>query len=108
MASEKPSPFLVDAVKASASRFKETKNALEARQKELDARQAELESQRVDMDRQAERLRAEREEFQKEKEQVNAGRSSIDRSEEHTSELQSQFHLVCRLLLEKKKKKSMT
>src|SRR5689334_24690129 len=28
------------------------------------------------------------------------------RSEEHTSELQSQFHLVCRLLLEKKKKKT--
>src|SRR5438309_3987447 len=26
-----------------------------------------------------------------------------DRSEEHTSELQSQFQLVCRLLLEKKK-----
>src|SRR5689334_23574948 len=25
------------------------------------------------------------------------------RSEQHTSELQSQFHLVCRLLLEKKK-----
>src|SRR5689334_24142726 len=30
------------------------------------------------------------------------------RSEEHTSELQSQFHLVCRLLLEKKKKKKTT
>src|SRR5687768_17902165 len=29
----------------------------------------------------------------------------IDRSEEHTSELQSRLHLVCRLLLEKKKKK---
>src|SRR5689334_12711874 len=29
-------------------------------------------------------------------------RASHDRSEEHTSELQSQFHLVCRLLLEKK------
>src|SRR5438309_4279650 len=28
----------------------------------------------------------------------------LARSEEHTSELQSQFHLVCRLLLEKKKK----
>src|SRR3989442_16012547 len=28
-----------------------------------------------------------------------------DRSEEHTSELQSRPHLVCRLLLEKKKKK---
>src|SRR5437870_6494560 len=32
-----------------------------------------------------------------------AGRSS-PRSEEHTSELQSRGHLVCRLLLEKKKK----
>src|SRR5438309_11395137 len=30
-----------------------------------------------------------------------------DRSEEHTSELQSQFHLVCRLLLEKKKNKKL-
>src|SRR2546422_5773283 len=29
----------------------------------------------------------------------------VDRSEEHTSELQSRLHLVCRLLLEKKKKK---
>src|SRR3989442_10800608 len=28
----------------------------------------------------------------------------VDRSEEHTSELQSRPHLVCRLLLEKKKK----
>src|SRR2546429_1246741 len=28
-----------------------------------------------------------------------------NRSEEHTSELQSRLHLVCRLLLEKKKKK---
>src|SRR5690348_17440361 len=30
----------------------------------------------------------------------------IDRSEEHTSELQSPVHLVCRLLLEKKKTKN--
>src|SRR2546422_6245272 len=29
-----------------------------------------------------------------------------DRSEEHTSELQSRLHLVCRLLLEKKKNKT--
>src|SRR5205809_7824516 len=29
-----------------------------------------------------------------------------ERSEEHTSELQSRLHLVCRLLLEKKKKKN--
>src|SRR6266481_425655 len=35
---------------------------------------------------------------------TSQARSSIcPRSEEHTSELQSQFHLVCRLLLEKKK-----
>src|SRR5699024_12111953 len=31
-------------------------------------------------------------------------RKEIERSEEHTSELQSRFDLVCRLLLEKKKK----
>src|SRR5438876_6427440 len=31
-----------------------------------------------------------------------------ERSEEHTSELQSPVHLVCRLLLEKKKKKRPT
>src|SRR3989449_10412749 len=30
----------------------------------------------------------------------------LARSEEHTSELQSRLHLVCRLLLEKKKKKT--
>src|SRR5689334_23910504 len=32
-------------------------------------------------------------------------RAPAARSEEHTSEFQSQFHLVCRVLLEKKKKK---
>src|SRR2546430_7321248 len=33
---------------------------------------------------------------------------NLSRSEEHTSELQSQSNLVCRLLLEKKKKKKST
>src|SRR2546422_6421929 len=33
-----------------------------------------------------------------------AGPTPSSRSEEHTSELQSRLHLVCRLLLEKKKK----
>src|SRR2546422_2812681 len=32
--------------------------------------------------------------------------TDVNRSEEHTSELQSRLHLVCRLLLEKKKKKN--
>src|SRR2546422_3521845 len=35
----------------------------------------------------------------------DGGGGPQDRSEEHTSELQSRLHLVCRLLLEKKKKK---
>src|SRR2546422_6816942 len=37
------------------------------------------------------------------KAQRNLSRRSLSRSEEHTSELQSRLHLVCRLLLEKKK-----
>src|SRR2546429_7352632 len=35
------------------------------------------------------------------------GAAPRNRSEEHTSELQSRLHLVCRLLLEKKKKTSL-
>src|SRR2546427_8506199 len=37
----------------------------------------------------------------------NARPAKTARSEEHTSELQSQSNLVCRLLLEKKKKKGL-
>src|SRR5436305_6199686 len=37
----------------------------------------------------------------------SAGCCHTRRSEEHTSELQSRPHLVCRLLLEKKKKKQI-
>src|SRR2546427_7218119 len=36
---------------------------------------------------------------------LRSGRTVMQRSEEHTSELQSQSNLVCRLLLEKKKNK---
>src|SRR5688572_32763609 len=39
-------------------------------------------------------------------ERDHEGRQNQERSEEHTSELQSQSNLVCRLLLEKKKKKN--
>src|SRR2546429_7123674 len=38
--------------------------------------------------------------------QNTSGRSGLLRSEAHTSELQSRLHLVCRLLLEKKKKQT--
>src|SRR5258708_12766698 len=41
-------------------------------------------------------------------EPTNLARFRAERSEEHTSELQSPDHLVCRLLLEKKKKPHKT
>src|SRR5438309_7851776 len=57
-------------------------------------RSSDLEHARLDAIRQAHsRLEQLQDEFAQARE----------RSEEHTSELQSQFHLVCRLLLEKKK-----
>src|SRR3989449_7569049 len=40
--------------------------------------------------------------------QLCSVRSSATRSEEHTSELQSRLHLVCRLLLEKKKNEQLS
>src|SRR5947208_375023 len=40
--------------------------------------------------------------------QHQAAENDSSRSEEHTSELQSPDHLVCRLLLEKKKKNTLT
>src|SRR2546422_2738756 len=43
--------------------------------------------------------------FEAARRQTIAQRLCRSRSEEHTSELQSRLHLVCRLLLEKKKKK---
>src|SRR5690349_3653964 len=39
---------------------------------------------------------------------ILSGMVGVARSEEHTSELQSRRDLVCRLLLEKKKKKKLT
>src|SRR5260370_9076244 len=49
--------------------------------------------------------------FRQHQEQVLIGKQNelaiaVARSEEHTSELQSHLNLVCRLLLEKKKKKN--
>src|SRR5438046_7589180 len=42
-------------------------------------------------------------EFTGHRREISHSRSAVDRSEEHTSELQSLTNLVCRLLLEKKK-----
>src|SRR5437870_13503119 len=45
--------------------------------------------------------------FVKRRRQAGWSARTACRSEEHTSELQSRGHLVCRLLLEKKKKKKL-
>jgi len=58
MSSEKPSPLLLDAVKASASKFKETKSALDVREKELQALDTRLQSERADLDKQSAKLKA--------------------------------------------------
>ena len=50
-------------------------------------------------------FRSERRMAQEEEYKTLRDQYLIDRSEEHTSELQSQAYLVCRLLLEKKKNK---
>src|SRR2546426_1052883 len=79
MASDKPSPVLLDAVKAQASKLRETKNALDARQKELGTLRAELEARNAALENQATRLKSERDEFAQERDQVIADRTSMDK-----------------------------
>src|SRR6266508_6421808 len=95
MASEKPSPALLDSVKASATKFKEIKGTLDARQRELETLKADIESQRSELEAQMNRFRSEREEFEREKGQVQAARSlaerdiagaRIDREDQHGGE----------------------
>src|SRR5207248_8690938 len=47
-------------------------------------------------------------ELKTEVERIREQVQNVERSEEHTSELQSPYDLVCRLLLEKKKNKEQT
>src|SRR2546427_4510822 len=54
------------------------------------------------------KVREEIGELEVEMREAGSGMRDSLRSEEHTSELQSQSNLVCRLLLEKKKKKTTT
>src|SRR2546429_5608605 len=77
--------------------FRSEKLRLEVRQKELEQ---EWESARTRVTETEDHLRMARQQLQELREQRN---HSEVRSEEHTSELQSRLHLVCRLLLEKKK-----
>src|SRR3712207_7991847 len=59
-------------------------------------RQLEQDPQRRDLERERDRIGRREQD-----------RRAEQRSEEHTSELQSRQYLVCRLLLEKKKKKNI-
>src|SRR5438876_2570442 len=72
----------------------------QAKQREFQQRVKSLGPvQRQELDRQLQQ------EFVQKREELLSGLDKdIRRSEEHTSELQSPVHLVCRLLLEKKKK----
>src|SRR3712207_7600540 len=65
---------------------------------------AELSQAQSDGERLAKQLSKAETELEKAREERDGLRAEIDRSEEHTSELQSRQYLVCRLLLEKKKK----
>jgi chromosome segregation ATPase len=72
-------PPLVDALKASASKLKETKSALETRARELDALKAQLDAQRDDLEKQAEEITTDRSELEKERAAVQKARAALDR-----------------------------
>src|SRR6266550_380515 len=78
MSTEQAPPFLVDAVRASASKMQGMKAALDARAKELDALKAQLDSERQDMEKRAARLEAERQAMEGEREEVRAARASVN------------------------------
>ena len=78
MSTEPTPPFLVDAVRASASKMQGMKAALDARAKELDAVKAQLESERQDLEKRAARLEAERQAIEGERQEVRGARASVD------------------------------
>src|SRR3989475_6704776 len=91
-----------------AQQLREETRAAAQREAQVIVREAEAEARRV-----VEEARAAQGEVQRQSADVErqfqayvAGfRALLERSEEHTSELQSQSNLVCRLLLGKKKKR---
>src|SRR5438876_3248098 len=78
MSTEQAQPFLVDAVRASASKMQGMKAALDARAKELDALRAQLDSERQDLEKRAARLEAERRTIDGERDEVRVARASVD------------------------------
>ncbi len=79
MSGEQTPPFLVDAVRASASKMQGMKSALDARARELDGLKAQLDSERRELEKRAALLEAEQESIEREREEVRATRLSLDR-----------------------------
>ncbi|MGQ0797039.1 MAG: hypothetical protein ACT4OI_04130 [Methanobacteriota archaeon] len=79
MSSEPPGAPLVDALKASASKLKETKSNLEARARELDALKAQLDGQREELEKQAAKLEADREGLAEARAEAQNARSAVDK-----------------------------
>src|SRR5699024_5265653 len=69
--------------------------------KELDEKKNKVENKKNKITSDKKSIKGKKDKNTDEQEVVN---NDLKRSEEHTSELQSRFDLVCRLLLEKKKK----
>src|SRR5690625_6569238 len=84
--------------------FVDNKKALEKQQVSLQEQIDDLSTQYEEEKSHLNTLKEKRNEKQTTINQLNEKLSTEVRSEEHTSELQSRGHLVCRLLLEKKKK----
>jgi len=79
MSRETSAPPLVDALKASTSKLKETKSVLDARAKELDALKAQLDDQRQELEKQAARLEANREALSGDRAAFQEDRASVDK-----------------------------
>src|SRR3989449_3354811 len=78
MSTEQAPPFLVDAVRASASKMQGMKAALDARAKELSGLKAQLDSERQDLEKRAARLEVDRQAIEGEREDLRAARASVD------------------------------
>src|SRR5207245_9466233 len=78
MSTEQAPPFLVDAVRASASKMQGMNAALDARAKELDALKGQLDSDRQALEKRAGRLEAERRTIEGEREEVGVAGASVD------------------------------
>src|SRR3989442_6122421 len=78
MSTEQAPPFLVDAVRASASKMQRMKATRDAGAKELSGLKAQLASERQDLEKRAARLEVERQAIEGEREEVRAARASVD------------------------------